>query len=515
MPFDVDRSHPLAIGLRSLWLPAQDAGEDRLRNLAGGGAAGVVDVMTFPATVGERPTWAAGQAGEALDFDGVNDYLSRTTNLPWQPVTEGGDVTVAVYCEIFAYPGSSTVEMWSTQYAPGTVDRVTALIGLRQRDATIRGRITLNEAGGAAETAIAWPPLRTPFLAIFTSRGENDHEMAVFAPGLGVPSFITNATSRRPIASFNPTSEVLGNEIYAGATDAAFNGRIYGTWVWNRGLTRTDLTAFLLDPFAMVSPQRNSGGISLSTSADAFAPGATPSTTWSITAGTAGAGASGTGATLTSRWSVISGGAVSAADRIVSGTSYATTWQIIPGVATASSPAGSAVLASAWSIRAGTATSNAVAVAGATVTTTWSLTAGTAGQARPRPDIGGGGGGPGAPGSPGSPGGQGGQGGAGGKGGRGHGGRGAAVSKDTSRKVRNSAARALAAVEGREFWPDPEDLDEAELEEWAAKAEAAGVPVLPGESEAEFAARISAEVEQFMAQQEVTNHEALILLMLA
>jgi hypothetical protein len=289
----VDPKHPLATGLRSLWLPSLDAGESRLTNYARGEA----ETMAFPATVGERPAWAVGSVGPALDFDGINDYLS-TTNLPWQPLTEGGNITVAVYAEVFAYPTSSTTELWSSQYAPGTADRVIATLGLRASSSTLRARINLNEPGGSSGgPSIAWPPLRTPFLAVFTSRSEFDHELATFAPGQGVPSFALDTTGRQPLASFNPTSEVIGNEIYAGATDAAFSGRIYGVWVWNRGFTRSDITSFLLDPFGLVAVPRLGAGISQAASFDAQAVSAgTLTTTWSLAAGAASSSAIATGA---------------------------------------------------------------------------------------------------------------------------------------------------------------------------------------------------------------------------
>jgi hypothetical protein len=477
----VDPKHPLATGLRSLWLPSLDAGESRLTNYARGEA----ETMAFPATVGERPAWAVGSVGPALDFDGINDYLS-TTNLPWQPLTEGGNITVAVYAEVFAYPTSSTTELWSSQYAPGTADRVIATLGLRASSSTLRARINLNEPGGSSGgPSIAWPPLRTPFLAVFTSRSEFDHELATFAPGQGVPSFALDTTGRQPLASFNPTSEVIGNEIYAGATDAAFSGRIYGVWVWNRGFTRSDITSFLLDPFGLVAVPRLGAGISQAASFDAQAVSAgTLTTTWSLAAGAASSSAIATGKALSTAWSFVRGNATSPADGTAAGKSLATAWTVIGGGATSANPAGGKLLSTAWTVIPGAAASTATAAGAGTITTTWSVARGIAANVTPPRPLGGSGFGPG-------------------------------LSARDRAKIRNSMRRHLAEHEGEKFWPDPADLTPEELEEWARKAEAeiAAEAAPKGETPKQAAERIDREVAAFMEAQAKRDRDAILLLM--
>ena len=62
-----------------------------------------------------------------------------------------------------------------------------------------------------------------------------------------------------------------------------------------------------------------------------------------------------------------------------------------------------------------------------------------------------------------------------------------------------------------EFWPDVEDLSPEELEEWAAKAQAA--MEAEARTEPDYTGMVASDVQAVLAEQERAEAEALFLLM--
>ncbi|MBU0598822.1 LamG domain-containing protein, partial [Patescibacteria group bacterium] len=68
----LNRSHPLAKGLVGCWVMNEGAG-NKIYDLSGNGNDG-----SFPGGTA-NPLWKPGRTGPALKFDGVNDYVEKTS----------------------------------------------------------------------------------------------------------------------------------------------------------------------------------------------------------------------------------------------------------------------------------------------------------------------------------------------------------------------------------------------------------------------------------------------------
>jgi hypothetical protein len=94
----LDRQHPLAHKLRSLWIPGHPQGrKGALRNFALGPPAG--NINTVMPTTGTAPNLLPSPIGPVANFAGAG-YYRATTATPWQPQTNGVISTTAALVSV-------------------------------------------------------------------------------------------------------------------------------------------------------------------------------------------------------------------------------------------------------------------------------------------------------------------------------------------------------------------------------------------------------------------------------
>lgn len=494
--------HPLARGLRALWLPSTTPGAAQIVNRAVTDATGVLPFS------GTAPLWRAGQAGPGLGFTASTGAVSRTAKA-WTPLQDGADFTIAIYAEIDAYPASGAAELFSTR---GDTPSDGTFFRLGLSGGSLRGQVSESTQATAGPTVtITQPALKRPFLAVFTSKrvsgggtwdfatdamtfdnpaydfagtggGDTSSELWLMALG-DLPSVSTSSVSRGTVTSQNPTTETLGAEILNGVLGSRFQGTIYGAWQWSRSLDRDEIQDFLTEPFGLLEPVEL-GYTPVAPAGLVSAPGATLTSQWSLsTVGTVRTDATVQGTLPATQWSLSQIGVATApGDALTPSRTLSTSWVLAPGTASAGSTTPSRLLSTVWSLIPGIAAPD-VTAPGALVSSLWRLFT----PFDPQPP------GPVVPN-------------VGGSLATGFGGD---VDPEVRRKVRLRTKRAAAELAGEEFWPDPEDLSPEELEEWAAKAEAAQQvapePIDPY-------AMVDTDVEFAMAEADRREAEALFLL---
>ena len=226
--------HPLAKGLVGCWLFNEGSG-DKVFDYSGQGNNGTV-MNVAAQTIASG--WNSGVQGNALRFDGSNDYVRVANNKHF----DFGAKDFTIYCRIYFY-SMPTGNRYPNEVAPfcqgpaGSVDENAFYIG----STTIRfcssdNSIVLEPNHGM--TVNRW-------YGAFCTRIGNNWSIYVDAILIGT------ATDTRTLASYTDPIDIMGDD--AGAKNV-FNGLMSEQYVYNRGLTATEIAYLNASPHCMFEP---------------------------------------------------------------------------------------------------------------------------------------------------------------------------------------------------------------------------------------------------------------------
>lgn len=247
-PAAADKAHPLSNRLRSLWVPALDAGQKQLRNLAPYGAS---EAALAPIGTG-LPTWNSAAAGTGLNFAGDQVAFSRAT--PFAPTAAAWPWTLAMVLRVEAAPGAADSPDAYGIYPAGAntpclkflLDGGTQGIGAQIRN----GGATNISLGFAASSIVAG----STYALALTSRTTSDHELRIHNLDSGVLT-VNTSTTALAAQSTTYTNETMGGSP-TGFGYATANLTVLLAAAWDRGLQRDELQRFILDPFGLLRPER-------------------------------------------------------------------------------------------------------------------------------------------------------------------------------------------------------------------------------------------------------------------
>jgi hypothetical protein len=426
--------HPMANGLRQLWLPEWTRGQDRLRNLVR--TSGESQVADFTPTA---PTWTTGVSGAALAFDGTAKQLlhSAPPASLWNPGLGGLAYTIAFIGRIKSHPGGGRI-LYSHNQSTSGVRSIEISASSTDLQFFVTQDSGTTEKVSATLTTI--PAIGSLFAVIATIRDGTTSAIAMRDFQAGTRGTATNTAGTITAATVTTIDQESFCSWHGGGTATDFaDADMAGAFGWGRAFTDADMQAWLDDPFGVVTPRRAPAyigpgstalGVTLSTQwtvipataslwtfADAFvtfdnpaflfdggmavaggsaAAGVTLTTQWTVLGGqpaaTATAPSAGTltttwtlfpnrqlgGLTLPTQWSVSTSG-TAASGAAAAGQTLTTSWTVFPGAAGGfAAAAGAGTLTTTWSVSAaGTASGATQAAAGKLITTTWTVVAGT------------------------------------------------------------------------------------------------------------------------------------------
>lgn len=342
-PF-VRPDHPLAPRLGSLWVPAADAGSSRLVNLASE-EAGALRAMDLAAA---EPEWATTQIGTGLRFDGGNG-LVHASDVPWVPSDK--EHTIAVVAVTATNPSNGV----STLYAlnRGTDGAGSPWLGMYlEPGVNFLQAGTFDDFGTPMTIGVSWPSVGQPFAAIFTSRGDTDHELLLLNYGNGTVTW-GQSSAGLGFMGGEPDRESIACDL---AGDEAFNhydGTVLGCFFWQRSFTAEEMLSWALDPFGMLADAERAPQVRVRALPDTTAAGQTLTANVllfpgqavldneaagdlleaeaTLTPGDVSAGNTADGATATATATLIEGTPAATASSTVAGRQFVPVATLIPG----------------------------------------------------------------------------------------------------------------------------------------------------------------------------------------
>jgi hypothetical protein len=382
--------HPMANGLRQLWLPEWTRGQDRLRNLVR--TSGESQVADFTPTA---PTWTTGVSGAALAFDGAAKQLlhSAPPASLWNPGLGGLAYTMAFIGRIKSHPGGGRI-LYSHNQSTSGVRSIEISASSTDLQFFVTQDSGTTEKVSATLTTI--PAIGSLFAVIATIRDGTTSAIAMRDFQAGTRGTATNTAGTITAATVTTIDQESFCSWHGGGTATDFaDADMAGAFGWGRAFTDADMQAWLDDPFGVVTPRRAPAyigpgstalGVTLSTQwtvipataslwtfADAFVTFDNPAFLFDGGMAVAG-GSDAAGVTLTTQWTVLGGQPAATATAPSAGT-LTTTWTLFPN-----RQLGGLTLPTQWSVStSGTATSGAAA-AGQTLTTSWTVFPGGCGR---------------------------------------------------------------------------------------------------------------------------------------
>lgn len=227
----LNRNHSLSQGLVGCWLFNEGAGTI-VNDLSGNNNTGTLTNMIPSATSG----WTGGIHGTALNFDGVNDYISAGNN-----VTITGPYSIEGWVKIPTNPGSADRALMSLNTTPGGFPRFSPHFWTSNRPLIYLNDI--NYKYGTTNLA-----------------NNNWHNIVFIVMG-------TNATDILNAKIYvDGVEEVYGETVSTGLPVApsgkawigtnSFNGSLDEVRIYNRALSAQEVQQLYINPYAMfLSPQ--------------------------------------------------------------------------------------------------------------------------------------------------------------------------------------------------------------------------------------------------------------------
>jgi len=251
--------HPLTQGLFSAWMPGAlpaEANGSLIRNMA---ARGEALLRTGPSGTG-LPTnqgWYAGILGQQLYCSFIQGIAWRTDRIRWKPQAAGGytPVTIAYYGDSGLTTGLGDIlYSLSSSAASSGLPRISFYVnGNSLGNYNLRGEVALSGGGAAVLSGRAVAPY-VPFRAILTTRTATDHEIG-FRDERTSPSFGTSSAGAGSAAN-EITHEALGASWGSSGPQFRHAAGVYAAFAWDRALSRSEMTAWLHDPFCMFRAPR-------------------------------------------------------------------------------------------------------------------------------------------------------------------------------------------------------------------------------------------------------------------
>lgn len=386
----VNRSHPFAADLCSLWVPAWDCGNQALMNYAPDARRGN---LWLP-TVGTTPPMQAIAQGPAAVHNAAGGWSAAVS--PYDP-SASVPITIAY---LGVWGGSITGLPSFYALTNGSLEAAYCSIlpySTNQLGYNINHNTSFPDPIINLGTLVAGQP----FLAIGTTRGLADHEAMAINLATGA---VTSGTSTTNLSTVNAivNREGLGFTSYYAFSQANYSSYVSASsaaaFLWNRGMSSREMREFIINgPWVMLAPRQRQVRGYVAGGGGATAPGATVTAGSLVASGAATAASTAPGDTRTASASLIAGSAIassSAAGSIVAATVgvlagattsastaptalLAATPSLVAGAASAASTASGVAVVAAASVISGSAAAGTVA-AGSTVTATAALMAGSA-----------------------------------------------------------------------------------------------------------------------------------------
>lgn len=215
----IDPEHPLSRGLVGCWLFNENSG-NRVYDLSGNGNDGLFV---------NDPEWVPGRTGQAIDFDGGNDYID---------------------CGSLDIDGSLTIGVWVKTDSTSTFQSIVSKSSFLDRTYSLFLYNTGIVWAQITNTANNWDAQRQSSEAIIT---DWTHVMMVYNT-ISLDLYFNGVLKDGRLSGTVPSQIRNGAEPFTISKENAFyfNGLIDDVRIWNRALSAQEVWDLYINPYGFI-----------------------------------------------------------------------------------------------------------------------------------------------------------------------------------------------------------------------------------------------------------------------